>query len=439
MGKVVKLEPTARARRSAKDGARAAAPTRRAGAAGARRARARRPSKTALVLGGGGFTGGVYEIGALRALDLLAVNSTVNQFDVYVGTSAGSFIAALCANGVTPEEMMRVVTRQGKAPFRDIDIEDLLHLNLLEFARKGALMPLRIASLARQAIAQRGQVSLMDILLGIAEGLPSGAYTGGGIEHYLHKVLNEPGRSDDFRELDNELYLTATDLDTCERIVFGSDGYDDVPISTAVRASGALPMVYAPVRVGERELIDGGIVSTTNLDIAVEQGAKLVLVINPIAPFVNDFSGTVRTLRGTRPQRVSDMGFPQIGYQAFKLLAYQRLHELAKSWQERYPGVDIVLIEPQPADELMFRTSMMNFASRVEIARHGFQSVTMQLAGEYDRYSEVAERHGLQISAKRVRKVVEHFDDDREQVGGWRKILEGTTGALLRQSGSTAS
>ena len=61
---------------------------------GSRRARARkRPSKTALVLGGGGFTGGVYEIGALRALDLLATNRTVNEFDIYVGTSAGSFIA----------------------------------------------------------------------------------------------------------------------------------------------------------------------------------------------------------------------------------------------------------------------------------------------------------------------------------------------------------
>ena len=54
---------------------------------GAPRRRRRRRSKTALVLGGGGFTGGVYEIGALRALDLLSVNRTVNQFDVYVGTS----------------------------------------------------------------------------------------------------------------------------------------------------------------------------------------------------------------------------------------------------------------------------------------------------------------------------------------------------------------
>ena len=276
----------------------------------------------------------------------------------------------------------------------------------------------------------------MDVLLGLAEGLPSGAYTGVGIERYLHKVLGEPGRSDKFSELRRELYLTATDLDTCERIVFGAEGYDDVPISTAVRASGALPMVYAPVEVKGRELIDGGIVSTTNLDIAVEAGAKLVVVINPIVPFVNDFAEQVRTLRGTRPRRVSDMGFAQIGYQAFKLLAHQRLHEMAERWEERYPGVDIVLIEPDPADELMFQTSMMNFTSRVEIARHGFQSVTKHLAGEYDHYREVCERHGIDISAKRVRKVVEHFDAEQEETSAWRKILEGTTGALLRQSGS---
>src|ERR1700731_3448672 len=132
MGKVVKLEPvvkdeSAKARRrrlAARGVGRAGSPDRR---------RRPRRDKTALVLGGGGFTGGVYEIGALRALDLLAVNSSVNQFDIYVGTSAGPFVAALCANGVTPEEMMRVVTHKGKAPFRDVDLSDLLQINLLEF------------------------------------------------------------------------------------------------------------------------------------------------------------------------------------------------------------------------------------------------------------------------------------------------------------------
>jgi NTE family protein len=436
MGKVVKLEPAMKPQSKARTRTGRLAP-RGVGRPGSvdRRRRPRR-SKTALVLGGGGFTGGVYEIGALRALDLLAVNSTVNDFDVYVGTSAGSFIAALCANGVTPEEMMRVVTRQGAPPFKDVGVGDLLRLNLPEFARKGAVLPLRALSLARHVLAQRGGVSLMDVMLGLAEGLPSGMYTGAGIERYLHEVLSEPGRTDDFRELRCELYLAATDLDTCERVVFGVEGSENVPISTAVRASGALPMVYAPVQVNDRELIDGGIVSTTNLDLAVQAGAKLVVVINPIVPFVNDFSQTVTTLHGKRAKRISDMGLAQIGYQVFKLVAHQRLHELAKGWEDRYPGVDIVLIEPQPTDELMFETSMMSFTSRVEIARHGFESVTKQLAGEYEGYSTVAERHGIDISPKRVRKVVEHFDEQHEEASAWRKILEGTTGALLRQAGS---
>jgi predicted acylesterase/phospholipase RssA len=439
MGKVVKLEPTAKAKAAANRRARQRMSARGVGrpAAADRRRRPRR-DKTALVLGGGGFTGGVYEIGALRALDLLVVNSSVSQFDVYVGTSAGSFIAALVANGVTPEEMMSVVTRQGQRPFRDVDLADLLRPNLLEYARAGASMPLKALKLAREVVSQWGSVSVMDAMLALAEGLPSGAYSGAGIERYLRKVLSEPGRSDSFSELACELYITATDLDTCERVVFGVEDTDEIPISTAVRASGALPMVYAPVRVHDRELIDGGIVSTTNLDIAVQAGAKLIIVINPIVPYINDFTTSVRTLRGTRPRRVSDMGFPQIGYQVFKLVAHQRLHELAKGWEHRYPGVDIVLIEPEPNDELMFQTSMMNFASRVEIARHGFESVTKHLAGEYNRYQEIAERHGIEISGRRVRKVVEHFDSEREHVSAWRKILEGTTGALLRQASSSA-
>ena len=161
-----------------------------------------------------------------------------------------------------------------------------------------------------------------------------------------------------------------------------------------------------------------------------------MVVINPLVPFVNDFATQVQTLRGTRPRRVSDMGFAQIGYQTFKLLAHQRLHEMALRWEQRYPGVDIVLIEPEPADELMFECSMMNFTSRVEIARHGFESVTRHLAGEYDHYREICEPQALEISEKRVKKVVAHFEEEQEETSAWRKILEGTTGALLRQAGS---
>ena len=417
MGKVVDLEAGKQRRTAAAKGKR----------------RAKR-SKTALVLGGGGFTGGVYEIGALRAIDLLSVNRTVNQFDVYVGTSAGAFVASMAANGITPEEMMRVVNRQVPTPFRDIDVGTLLRPNFTEFARAGVMLPFKLARIARGLVGQLGSISAMDVVLGLAEALPSGMYSGSGIEDYVREVLSDPDRTDDFRLLDNELYLAATDLDTCERIVFGANDWDDVPISTAVRASTALPMVYKPVRVKDRELVDGGIVSTTNLDIAVEAGAKFVVVVNPLVPYVNDFSKTESGLLGTRVRHISDMGFPQIGYQSFKLLAYQRLHEMARQWEQRYPGVDIVLVEPEPNDELMFQTSVMNFTSRVEIARHGFESVTLKLSEDYGHLREICERHGIQISATRVRKVVKHFAAEKERTRAWRKILEQTTGTLLRQS-----
>jgi NTE family protein len=128
------------------------------------------------------------------------------------------------------------------------------------------------------------------------------------------------------------------------------------------------------------------------------------------------------------------MGFPQIGYQAFKLLAHQRLHEAVSHWKEAYPGVDIILIEPDPDDELMFETSILNFTRRVEIARHGFESVTLKLASEYDEIKAIAAKHGIEIEATRVRKVVRKFAKDREKAAGWRRILEQTTTGLLRQS-----
>jgi predicted acylesterase/phospholipase RssA len=421
MGKVVKLDPGAADR--PKSGARESSGRRRP-----------QRSKSALVLGGGGFTGGVYEIGALRALDLLSVNRTVNEFDVYVGTSAGSFVASAVANGVTPEEMMRVIVQQVPSPFPDARISALLKPNYLEFVTKGAMLPLRVAQVVRTLLRDIGQVSAVDLVVGLAEALPSGLYTGEGIERYVRTILSDPDRTNDFRLLEPELYLAATDLDTCERIVLGAQGWDDVPISTAVQASGALPMIYKPVKVKDRELIDGGVLSTTNLDIAVEAGAKFIVVVNPLVPYVNDFEQRTSTLTGSRARRVSDMGFPHIGYQAFKLVAYQRLHEMARRWEQRYPGVDIVLIEPEPNDELMFQTSIMNYTSRVDIARHGFQSVTLKLAHDYARFKRICARHGIEISATRVRKVVKHFEAEREKTRAWRKILEQTTSTLLRQS-----
>jgi predicted acylesterase/phospholipase RssA len=415
MGKVVDIESQPRRRRGRK-----------------------RPSKTALVLGGGGFTGGVYEIGALRALDLLAVNSTINNFDVYVGTSAGSFVAGMLANGVTPDEMMQVINRRIPSELEDLNLGKVLKPNYLGFVQKAAMLPLRTLELAR-SLARMGDFSAIDVGVGLAEALPTGFYSNGGVADYVEGALSEEGRIDDFRLLDKELYLTATDLDTCERIVFGEEGWNDVPISKAIQCSTALPIVYKPVDLKGRQMVDGGIRSTTNVDIAVEKGAKFIIVVNPLVPFVNDFEKTIPTVFGTRVRRVSDMGLPAIANQTFRLIAHARLHEAVARWEEKYPGVDIVLVEPEPNDELMFGTPIMDYSRRLKIARHGFESVTATLAKDYDRYKEIADRHGLEISERRVSRVVERAaEEEPEQSSAWRRVLEQTTSALLRQSGEAS-
>jgi predicted acylesterase/phospholipase RssA len=416
MGKVVAMEP--KPRRKAR--------------------RRKKPSKTALVLGGGGFTGGVYEIGALRALDLLAVNSTVNNFDVYVGTSAGSFVAAMLANGVTPDEMMQVLNSREPSELEDLDLDKVLKPNYLGFIQKAAALPLRTLELVG-SLARLRELSAIDIGVGLAEALPTGLYSGDGLSDYVAKALEDGGRVDDFRMLENELYLTATDLDTCERIVFGEEGWTDVPISKAVQCSTTLPIVYKPVDLKGRQLVDGGIRSTTNVDIAVEKGAKFIVVVNPLVPYVNDFETTIPTVTGRRVRRVSDMGLPAIANQTFRLIAHQRLHQAVEQWKERYPGVDIILLEPDPNDELMFGTPIMDYSRRLRIARHGFETVTATLAKDYERYQEIALRHGLEISEGRLRRVVEQADEEEpEQISAWRRVLEQTTSVLLRQSGEAS-
>lgn len=423
MGKVIKLETP-----------RKSAPVKtRTARSGVKKRPAR--SKTALVLGGGGFTGGVYEIGALRALDLLSDDISVNDFDIYVGTSAGAFVSALVANGVTPEEMMRAVVEEEFSELPPLDMGKLISPNLGGYISHAAKLPLHVLNTARGLAKDWRSFSVMDLFLGLSESLPPGLYKGDGTERYVRAVADTPGRTNDFRELGCELYLTATDLDTAERVVLGRDEWADLPISMAVEASTALPMVYRPVELRGHEFVDGGVISTTNVDVAVEAGAKLIVVVNPLVPFLSDYSPHSTTYFGTTERRISEMGFAKVGYQVFRLLAHNRLHEAVKQWEEKYPGVDIVLIEPEQDDELMFGTNVMSYKERVAIAKHGFSTVTQKLATDYVRFQTLAEKHGLSISSNRLQKVVEHFETDAERTQAWKRILANTKGALLRQAG----
>jgi len=72
--------------------------------------------KIAVVCAGGGITGGVYEIGCLRALDEILVNKSVVDFDMFVGISAGSMIASALSFGVTPDLMFKTLIGSTSSP-----------------------------------------------------------------------------------------------------------------------------------------------------------------------------------------------------------------------------------------------------------------------------------------------------------------------------------
>lgn len=408
MGKIVSIREQERRRRREREGS--------------------ERSTTALVLTGGGFVGGVYQIGALRALDLLGVNYTVNDFDVYVGTSCGAFINALIANGARPEDLMVMLDGKELPGYEPLDLSRLLKPNFRGLIDSGLKLPFQAAQIAKDMALNLHRLSLTDVLAMVAELAPGGFYSLDGMSEMLERQLSRDGFTNDFREMAKELYIVATDLDTCEPVVFGEAGWDDIPISLATAASGALPLIYKGVQIRGREFVDGGLRSFANVETAVEKGAKLVLIINSIVPFEND---RLAPFAGERPRRVSDMGLTHVGAQMFKCLVWNAMHERLDYWREKHPDVDFILIEPRRNDELMFGTQIMNVSQRVHIARHGFESVTEQLSSDFEHYKDICARHGIQISRRGVIETLESTKRAPSGTTRWRRILERGAGAAM--------
>jgi NTE family protein len=350
--------------------------------------------KTALVLAGGGITGAVYEIGALRAVNDMLVDRTVNDFDIYVGTSAGSLVTSMLANGLTPEEMMQSIDNS-HPEIRSIRANEIFQSNLPEFFHRFTRLPGALLRGGRNLLNGVGDRTLADLLWEFADLLPSGFYSGAALERYVEELLARPGCVNRFDQLQKELYIIATDLDTGERAVFGKGGKGIVPISKAVAASSAIPIVYKPVRIFGREYVDGSMRGTASLDLAVEAGAELVVCINPLVPL-----NTQHVYQ--QDEHIGDEGMRTVINQVVRILMHAGLRYHIKSLRRQYPDVDFILIEPRSDDQKMFGYNLMDYSSRLRVANHGFESVTVGMTDRYDYFSEIMERHDIQISRGRV-------------------------------------
>ncbi|MGH2786799.1 MAG: patatin-like phospholipase family protein [Actinomycetota bacterium] len=380
----------------------------RTGTGGARTASGRR---TALVLGGGGITGAAYHLGVLNALDAVGPDLRTTEFDLYIGTSAGAVIAACLANGIPAAELIRANLNHGSAAFPGIGADEIMRPDRRGLLRSVIRWPFGVLGALRRYAGHPFSTRLIDGLGALAEGLPPALYTTDGTERYLRAILEEQGRSNEFGKTRSKLLVTATDLDTARRVVFGAKGAPSAAISEAAAASTAIPLLYAPRTVGGHDFMDGGLRSTTNIDIAIAHGATLIVCINPLVPYMHDVRHLLPSATGLPSHHLAQKGFPHIAAQTFRIMAQAQLEKEIEIIAGSRPDVDIILIEPRADDEHLFVFNLMDYASRERIARHAFENVAIDLVTRFPDYRKVFSRHGIKIDrdalVDQLREIVE--------------------------------
>jgi predicted acylesterase/phospholipase RssA len=400
------------------------------------------PGKVGIVLAGGAVSGGAFKAGGLRALDEALVRRRapgaaahafgLNEFDVFVGLSAGSVLASVLSAGIGTDEIFRILrgTSDSYEAFRPwhFMLPNVLELpsRLRLCARKQEELFTNWLSGATDPttggrFGWRATFSKMAQALGRV--VPTGLFDPRALEAYLRRNMARAGISDDFveahRQTGKELYLTATDLNRGELVVFGHDEpYGRVPISTAIAASCAIPVWYKPMLVdnprrgepGEPDrldLADGGLLRTANVRVAVEKGCELVICYNPFTRIRYDRAG----------RALYEHGLPSIVSQSARTLIGARL-DLAKEvvFLDGNIKADVVFIEPAEDDYTFFGMGAMNFWTKDRAAAHGYAAVRSAIESSHQLLAGVFRNHGIELRMPPRSSLPVSVDDERLQV-----------------------
>jgi predicted acylesterase/phospholipase RssA len=358
--------------------------------------------RIAIALAGGGPLGAIYEIGALCALQESLSGIDLTQLDHYVGVSAGGFIAAALANGMTPRELCAAFIEDTPDSADRFDPSWLMEPAYGELLRRSIMVPGLLARIGRDMV--RGRTSFLRAVERMAPALPTGVLSNAQIDIQLSRLFSKPGRTNDFRKLRSRLTLVATQLDTASAIAFGSPGWDHVPISKAVQASAALPGLFPPVVIDDRYYVDGALKKTMHASVALEEGADLLICLNPLVPF------NAGTAAGNSPPRghygnqraippIVDGGLPAVMSQTFRAMIHSRMELGMKHYAKAYPRTDIVLLEPDQRDAEMYLANTFSYAQRRHLAEHAYQQTRALLANPQSMIAEQLRRHGITLRA----------------------------------------
>jgi predicted acylesterase/phospholipase RssA len=332
--------------------------------------------RIAICLAGGGIEGLFYEIGVLRALESFLADRSIVDFDLFCGISAGAVLGAFLANGIGPDEIARGLTGQS-GRIDPISRRELFDPNVGELSRRA----LRLA-----AEALRGGTGPRGLVSSLSRAVPSAAFAGDGLRAWMKRNLEKPGMSDRFDGLRRPLFIGATDQDTSEAVVFGEEGQDHVPLHRAVRASSALTPFYAPEQIDGRLYIDGAFTRTTNMRVAVRNGATMVILIDPLVPVFSAEAGYVHARGGI-------FG----AMQGLKSLINGRFDKAANVLREMYPDVSFHLFRPEGDEMRILSGSPMKLFYRSEVEDIAYQSTVSKIR---DRFPELARdfaSHGVRF------------------------------------------
>ncbi|MBX3586286.1 MAG: patatin-like phospholipase family protein [Ramlibacter sp.] len=357
--------------------------------------------KIALALAGGGPLGAIYEIGALCALDEALDGLDLNQLDHYVGVSAGGFIAAGLANGMTPRALCASFIENSDQAAEVFDPSWLMVPAYSEFARRGIMLPGLLASaLWRLTLGGR---SLTGALERLGPGLPTGVFSSDEIDRQLTRLFSGEGRTNDFRKLKTRLTLVATNLDSGEAAPFGQPGWDHVPISRAVQASAALPGLFPPVEIGDQYFVDGALKKTMHASVALDGGVDLMLCLNPLVPFNATVAQSERVMRDGLPAekrripRIVDGGLPAVLSQTFRSMIHSRMELGMKHYEHTYPHASIILIEPDHRDPELYLANTFSYGQRRSLAEHAYQQTRAMLRSRRSSLARHLDRHGITL------------------------------------------
>lgn len=360
-------------------------------------------NKTALVLAGGGIMGAAYEIGCLAALDRLFVpRFNTRRFDVYVGVSAGAIIATLIVNRISPNGLFRAIANNEQSAF-NFRRGDIYRIDYRELFASCLSLTTNLFRIFKNYRRNRWKFSFVDIFHIFQEQFPAGIFSLGPMQDYLCQSFRKEGILDDFHLIGPELYIPAYDLDRGRRVVFGTEGYRDMHICQAITASCAIPYFFRPHKVGDHYYLDGSIGRLAHIDVAIERGAKLIVVINPRVPMDNDLERfCLPSLSYGECSSIADLGITFAWEQAQRIENKEKLDLAMASYRRDHPDVDIVLIEPGREESLLFFQSPMSSVARHHIMNYGYNLTQVQLQDRYEELHGTFARHGIQTSRKHL-------------------------------------